>query len=323
MKNKKRILEEGGLIKEDKNNQVGVRLLVSFILTIMLVIAIVVVRNKLTEKEEEFTVIKTKQEIPLNVVITEDNYMDYLIEDTVPQSQIPEDYLSDYNQLIGQQFLSELSKNTMITSKYIMAQSDILKTMKNPIIAGVSVKSTSNMVNGILRNGDIVDLVFYENFNTMHLIQNVYIAQVFDANGEEISRSDKESTVAKINVYVEADYALQFAQHLQEGTLYINKVDYDTSQKLFITSKHQNSQESGSGNDSGISITPDMNGKLDFSEDLKDIVDSANKSEDSKDNISSSDKDNNSDGIKDITGSSDDSEGLKDLHYNEQIGDAK
>lgn len=236
MSKKNIILEEGGLVKKEQGSKTGIRLLISFILTIMLVIAIIVVRNKLTEKEQECTIIKSIQPIAENFLVTNENFSDFFVVDEVVQSDLPVNSVTKKSDLIGKFFVSAVTDNTIITSLYVTDEKDILQTMDTPIVSGISVDSASNMVNGILRTGDIVDLIFYSENERVYIIENVYITQVFDANGREISRNDKETVASKVNVYIEADYSLRFAEHLQNDTLYINKVNYNTSEKLFIAS---------------------------------------------------------------------------------------
>ncbi len=236
MSKKNKIREEGGLVKKERNDKVGVRLLISFILTIMLIVAIVIVKDKLTDKEPELTIIKTKQNITENFLVSEENFADYFEIEDIAESDLPEEAIVTKKDLLGKVFTTSISKNTVVTEKYVVDENDILDTMKNPIIAGIAMDDTGNMVNGILRSGDIVDLIFYADRSHIYVIENVYIAQVFDSNGKEITRKDKETAVSKMNVYIEADYAVRFAEHIQNDVVYINKVNYDISESLFIPS---------------------------------------------------------------------------------------
>ena len=233
---KNKIKEEGGFIKEKKNksNIVG-RLVVSLIITLMLIFALFIIKKSLSTKEEEYEVICSSQEIPENVVISDKNFTQYFIIKKVPVSILPQGCYRDKDLLNGLQVIATIPRNTIVTNVNFIKESDVLNTMDNPVVMGVALNNSSDGLNGTLRPGDIVDIVFCETKKTI-TIRNVYIVNAFDNSGVSIDVSNTSAIASKINVYIESDYVTSFAEHLKNCDVYISKINYDTKQRLFVPS---------------------------------------------------------------------------------------
>lgn len=233
---KNKIKEEGGFIKEKKNksNVVG-RLVVSLIITLMLIFALFIIKKSLSTKEEEYEVICSSQEIPENVVISDKNFTQYFTIKKVPVSILPQGCYRDKDLLNGLQVIATIPRNTIVTNVNFIKESDVLNTMDNPVVMGVALNNSSDGLNGTLRPGDIVDIVFCETKKTI-TIRNVYIVNAFDNSGVSIDVSNTSAIASKINVYIESDYVTSFAEHLKNCDVYISKINYDTKQRLFVPS---------------------------------------------------------------------------------------
>lgn len=182
-------------------------------------------RNMLAEYEKQAAVM-VKRYIPSQTLITEDNADDYFEIRELEKAAVPDKGFHSLEELYGHIPLVSLDKGIIPTASLVGSREEILGTMQRPVMAGISAEDIYQVVGGILRKGDTINIytVDQETKEALPVWKNVCIAQVFDSSGNEIPNDDTESIAQRLNIYMDEENIEQFYTELASGSLRVVKI---------------------------------------------------------------------------------------------------
>ncbi|MCM1542039.1 MAG: SAF domain-containing protein [Blautia sp.] len=211
-----------------EKQRIGSRLKTGGIVAALLSAAIVFVvmiqmeKNILTQYEKG-TIYVAAAEIPKGEVVTEDNYTRFFARQQLDSSCIPPTALSSPDQIKGLVAKTDIEQGVLLTAGMFEPLDQVLESMENPVIAGFKAEDLYQVVSGVLRSGDRVNIYSVKEDTVSLVWQDVFVQQVFDASGITIANSDRNTAAQRINVYLDREDVEQFYGELAAGSLRVVK----------------------------------------------------------------------------------------------------
>ena len=179
-------------------------------------------KNVLTQYEKGLIYIAAV-EIPRGQVITENNYLKYFEERQLDKTCIPPSAISSLEQINDLVTKTDIEQGVLLTQGMFEPLDEVLETMENPVIAGFKAEDLYQVVSGVLRSGDRVNIYSVKEEGVTLVWQNVFVQQVFDASGTIIAEGDMSTAAQRINVYLDKQDVEQFYGELAAGSLRVVK----------------------------------------------------------------------------------------------------
>ena len=194
---------------------------VSFVAALITFLLMLQVEKNVLSDYEKVEVWCATQELPKGKEITRADCSTLFVLTEVDKKSMPDKSIQNPEDLIGKHTAFNIPKGSMLTTVMFEDTNLHMEKMDHPVLAGCKAEDLFQMVNGVLRKGDMVHVyvVNAEVEQTYLLWENVMVYQVFDSAGNEISAEDMSTPAARINLLVEKGYAEQFYQELQSGSL--------------------------------------------------------------------------------------------------------
>ncbi len=181
-------------------------------------------KNVLTQYEKGGIYIAAK-EIPKGESITKQNYMEYLQYKELDKNCIPKTAISAPQQIDNLVPLYEIEQGVLLTMGMFEPVNEITKNMEKPVIAGFRAEDIYQVVGGVLRAGDRIQLYHVDETGRAYLVwDNVFVQQVFDSSGLAIANTDTNKAAQRINVYMDANEVEEFYSHMAAGSIRVVKV---------------------------------------------------------------------------------------------------
>ncbi|MCM1026197.1 MAG: hypothetical protein NC432_07160 [Roseburia sp.] len=214
-----------GRISLDKKRAGGIA--AALVAALAVFIAMLQVEKNAMTSYEKGTVYVAAREIPRGQMITEENYSRYFTQRELEKSCIAATALRSPEQITGLAAGFDIEPGVLLTEGMFEKRSDILKTMKEPVVAGFKADDLYQVVGGTLRAGDRIHIYrVTEGAETVLVWDNVYVQEVFDQTGTRIENGDANTAVQRINVYLDKKDVETFYSELASGTLrVVKKID--------------------------------------------------------------------------------------------------
>ena len=120
----------------------------------------------------------------------------------------------------------QIPKGSIVTTAMFTGEKGYAEGLYTPVVAGCKGEDLFQMVSGVLRKGDLVNMyTVNEDLGETYLLwENVMVYQAFDASGNSIAPEDTTTPAARVNLLLEEGYAEQFYQELSQGSLRMVKI---------------------------------------------------------------------------------------------------
>ena len=117
-----------------------------------------------------------------------------------------------------------INKGEVVSNNSFISKDDKFKDIDDLVEVSFNVSDISQVVGGILRSGDIIDISIIDN-NTnesMIVLEDIYVDKAISSDGLQIDRSSDLSALT-INILVSKDDSEKLNSYLNKGTLRISK----------------------------------------------------------------------------------------------------
>lgn len=241
MKKNKYIHFDDGSVVLKKERKLGIKeLIISIVLALMLFFCLLIIEGKMLNNYQMSEIIVAKCTVPKSLEITNNNVDIYFTKKEVQTNVIPPTAIIDTESLIGKVVLYTINEGEFIFDTRFSEEEKYLSKMKNPLEIGICVQNPSQIVGGLVRKGDLINIssVNSSTKESIMVLKNVYVSKSFDSSGNEIKDGNNIQSLS-INIYIDASEEQYFQKTVAGGTLYISKVL--SSEKDVSISKSTNS----------------------------------------------------------------------------------
>ena len=179
-------------------------------------------KNILTQYEKE-TIYVAAAAIPRGEIVTEDNYLIFFVQQQLDSNCIPATAISSPEQIRGLVAKTDIEQGVLLTTGMFEPVNEVLADMEKPVIAGFKAEDLYQVVSGVLRSGDRVNIYSVKEEEVILVWQDIFVQQVFDASGAAIASGDTVTAAQRINVYLDQADVEQFYGELASGSLRVVK----------------------------------------------------------------------------------------------------
>lgn len=206
------------------NKRVGI-IISSLIVAFIFFTILLNIEKGMLADYETVSVVVAGKDIPEGIVITKDNYKQYLKVVEVNKKIAPTNLYTYEENILGKIFVNKVYQGTILTEAMVSDYNLMLSNMKEPVLAGFKAEEISNVVGGTLRAGDTIHIYVVDSNRkeVVTVFENVFVAQVFDATGTSIRNEDISSAVQTLNILIEKQNVKSFYSDLAKGTLKVVK----------------------------------------------------------------------------------------------------
>lgn len=171
-------------------------------------------------KYEKGTVYVAAAEIPKGQLITAENMSLYFREKSLDKSCIPESALCSPEQVTGLAAVFDIEQGVLLAEGMFETLDDVLRGMKEPVVAGFKAEDLYQVAGGVLRAGDRIHIYSVSEEGEAELAwDNIYVQEVFDQTGIRIVNGDMVTAAQRINIYLDKKDVEAFYSELASGTL--------------------------------------------------------------------------------------------------------
>ena len=178
------------------------------------------------------------KEVPENLLITAENIGGYFALMERPLSAVPDNAVENAAELYGKYTGRMIDKNEILTGKSFSSLDERTRGIEHPIEVSLNASSLSQMVGGVIRAGDYINIWAVKNTNingesvtkTENICTHAYVTRTFTSSGEEASGNDKDKATLVINIIIPAEQEEEFNRAIVEGTVRVGRYMYDAEE---------------------------------------------------------------------------------------------
>lgn len=171
-------------------------------------------------KYEKGTVYVAAVEIPKGQLVTAENMSLYFQEKSLDKSCIPESVLCSPEQVTGLVAVLDIEPGVILATGMFETLDDVLRGMKEPVVAGFKAEDLYQVAGGVLRAGDRIHIYSVSEEGEAVLVwDDVYVQEVFDQTGARIVNGDIVTAAQRINIYLDKKDVEAFYSELASGAL--------------------------------------------------------------------------------------------------------
>ena len=205
-------------------------LIVCFALVALLYVGLLMLERAIITEDVTTKVYVAIQNIEPDTLITESNIDMYfaLVERSI--ASIPDDSISNRDDLINHTVNDFLSQNNPVTESLLISQKSEVSDIKDSVMVSFLVQSAPGAVSGIVRAGDRVNIWHTVNkednkeTEVLPICKNVYIITAYDSSGVAIPQEDTDSIATMFNILIPSEVENTFHKTTEEGTLKLSKI---------------------------------------------------------------------------------------------------
>ena len=200
-------------------------IIAAFLAAVGIFAAMLQMEKKVLSEYERGNIYVAAKEIPRGTTISEDNYEEFLCMKEVDKGIVPIAALKEPAQIKELVSVMDIDVGVLLTTGMFESQSSITEDMNQAAIAGFKADDLYQVVGGVLRTGDRINIYTVgENGMTNLIWEEVFVQQVFDSSGNSIAGGDMSSSAQRINVYMDVQDVERFYTELAQGALRVVKL---------------------------------------------------------------------------------------------------
>ena len=187
------------------------------------------VKKSLEEEQECATVFRAKSDMMENMLLTKDNFDQYVEEQAVPVDWIPKGYVTGQQQIYNTVLNTDITEGSILTEANLTAYTEVYKGYKQLSWIGVPIKELYEGVAGSLRAGDYIDIYSIcqaeQQYQCSLLAERVRIEAAYDNQGTIISESSSNGLTQLIVIPMEKEQVAIFYEDLARGNIRVAKYE--------------------------------------------------------------------------------------------------
>ena len=200
-------------------------LIISACVAIVVFIALLFVEKSLLKPNGTVEGFVAVSDIDKGTVITEENISKLFTEkNNIDGALEVSGSVKTKDDLINKVAKENINKGEVVSNNSFISKDDKFKDIDDLVEVSFNVSDISQVVGGILRSGDIIDISIIDN-NTnesMIVLEDIYVDKAISSDGLQIDRSSDLSALT-INILVSKDDSEKLNSYLNKGTLRISK----------------------------------------------------------------------------------------------------
>lgn len=203
------------------------KIVISFLITGLLFSGLLLFEKSKRPEQIMRTAVVAKQDIGEEIRLTEENLESYVTEERVEEKVCHGDYMTDSRVLMGKKTKVALKKGTVLQRSWFLDVDSIREQMEQPVKVSVKTEDLSHVLGGSLRQGDFVNLYFYneDTAESSLVFRGVLVEEVYDNTGKVIEKEERERAAAMLTLLLEEADVERLCELIAEGSFRMAKAD--------------------------------------------------------------------------------------------------
>ena len=200
-------------------------LIISACVAIVVFIALLFVEKSLLKPNGTVEGFVAVSDIDKGTVITEENISKLFTEkNNIDGALEVTGAVKTKDELINKVAKENINKGEVVSNNSFISKDDKFKDIDDLVEVSFNVSDISQVVGGILRSGDIIDISIIDNntSESLSVLEDVYVDKAISSDGLQIDRSSDLSALT-INILVSKDDSEKLNSYLNKGMLRISK----------------------------------------------------------------------------------------------------
>lgn len=200
------------------------KLIIIGIVSIIVFVGALYLQKSLLNPNGTSYVVVAQGQIEKNTVVSEDN-IDKLFEVEERDSDfIVDNAITNKEQLLNKTIKVPMEGKEQVTFSKV-EENNQLESIEKPIEVSLRANDISQIVGGILRTGDLINIVFINEVSKEPEVEfnEVYVSKAFASDGTIIGLGDTTSALT-INVIIDASKEKSFNSALAKSNIRISKI---------------------------------------------------------------------------------------------------
>lgn len=183
------------------------------------------IEKNLMENYEKQSVVMTTKLLPEGLVLNAETIPEYLEIKELETAAVPEGAYTNFEQLYDAMSAVSLEKGIILSSSLLTDKNEEVSKLKQPVVAGFKAEDISQIVCGTLRSGNRIHIYVTEKETgeTSKVWENVFVEQVFDSSGAQITNEDTTASAQVVNILMDKSNVETFYTELAKGTIRVVK----------------------------------------------------------------------------------------------------
>lgn len=201
------------------------KIAISLIVAIILFVGLLVLESSITSPNGTASVVRAISDIKQGTVVNDTNKDTLFVVDKVDGKYDFTTAIRSMDELSDVVLETEIKKGEILSSDRLLDKDSILNNIQNSVETSIRVTDISQVVGGVLREGDIIDISVVNSTTTENkkVLENVYVSKAFSSDGKEVDRN-ADLSVLTVNIIVSADDEAKLNQAIELGTVRVSKV---------------------------------------------------------------------------------------------------
>lgn len=229
LKVKKRIVNfRNETMKKEEKSVKGLKTTIaSLVISILLFFVLIGLEISILEKYEKIGVVVAKDSIESGTEITNENREDFFELKEVDLSLKTKGSFISLSELEDYIVREDIEKAEIVSANNLIKKKSVLNVLKEPVEVAFKADDISQVVGGILRTGDLIDISIVNNkgMGTEKIFHNIYVSRVFNTSGVEITKLEKDNPGLVVNILIDKDREELFNEKILSGTIRISKLN--------------------------------------------------------------------------------------------------
>ncbi len=213
-------------MKEEKKNILPGIMIIALLAAVAVFFMLLNVEANILKSYEKIQCIRTKEMVPEGHIVKPEELATLFEVVFVDQGAVPQGYLMTEASLENLQAKRNIPVGSVVTPDMFDLWDEEVTKMKEPVVAGVKAEDLYQVVSGVLRGGDHVDIytIDGETKEAYLLWEKVLVKDTFDNSGNRILQENRETPAARLNLILEKGAVDHFYELLEQGSLRVVKI---------------------------------------------------------------------------------------------------
>lgn len=201
----------------------------AFLLSIISFISLYLIQKKMLNPSGFEKVYVLNKNINKGQVFSENNIDQFFKLEERDKKNITNDMVKIKEELTNTYAKEDLYENEIINKNRLGDNNKRIDEIKNKRTISLKFTDIGEVVGGILRKGDLVDIILTENNNNSQVksqtkLKNIYISEVFSGEGTIIDNESSDQAMA-LNLTLSAEDGVKLDNAVNSGKIKIMRVD--------------------------------------------------------------------------------------------------
>ncbi|MBE6047150.1 MAG: hypothetical protein E7213_01875 [Clostridium sp.] len=199
---------------------------ISLVVTVVSFLLILFIENKIYNPEGTTSVYVVKEEkIEKGCIIDEKNFDELFDVQKRRSDQIPKVYLENKEDIYNHRLNQDIYENQVVTCDKFDDLDDELSEISEKRLTTFKAGNISNVVGGMLRAGDKVDIILTSKNQSITILEDAFISEVRTSDGVKIDKLDKTKSAQIITFTMDISDVEKLEAAEAQGTINLAKVE--------------------------------------------------------------------------------------------------